>query len=601
MANDKRFVAKNGLQAQSTLYVSPDGSQNILVSMLDTDVLSINGAIDGTTFSGTSFTGGSFSGSTYTSTVATGTAPLTVASTTRVANLNVASAGLADAWTTARTLSLTGAVTGSVAIDGSGDVSLSTIATNDPTLTLSGDASGSATFTNLGDATLSVTIANDSHTHAFDNLTNKTSGTGNYSTTGNLESGRASGGVALTINDGQGDANVTFNHANGTAEQAGNVGRIEVNTDTTTSAYMAFHVANNASAGAVTPAEIFRVVPTGVEVTSGTYTGNGSGLTSVDAATAQQWATARTLSLTGAVTGSVSIDGSGNVSLATTATSDPTLTLSGDASGTATFTNLGNATLTVSVSQAGNADTLDSLNSTQFLRSDADDTTSGTLTVNGSGGIDAQRGTTGGYGTTAGTGTDWGANIWGMGSAYNSSGSGTSFVVGDHYGLVWLRDTEAAVTSTIVDEGMYVYRAGTKLAGIGRSGHWFSGEVRATGDVTSFYSDERLKNFHGKIDSALDKVSALNGYYYTENELAKSLGYNNDKMQLGVSAQEVQKVFPEAVATAAISYKDGVDDEYLTVKYEKLVPALIEAVKEQQVQIDELTAKVNALLAAGSK
>jgi len=78
----------------------------------------------------------------------------------------------ADKWTTARTLSLTGAVTGSVSWDGSGNASLATTATSDPTLTLSGDASGSATFTNLGNATLSVTVADDSHNHTISNVDN---------------------------------------------------------------------------------------------------------------------------------------------------------------------------------------------------------------------------------------------------------------------------------------------------------------------------------------------------------------------------------------------------------------------------------------------
>ena len=69
----------------------------------------------------------------------------------------------------------------------------------------------------------------------------------------------------------------------------------------------------------------------------------------VAASTAATLATARNIAVTGAVTGSTSFDGSGNVSISTTATADPTLTLSGDASGSATFTNLGNATLTVTV------------------------------------------------------------------------------------------------------------------------------------------------------------------------------------------------------------------------------------------------------------
>ena len=80
----------------------------------------------------------------------------------------------------------------------------------------------------------------------------------------------------------------------------------------------------------------------------------------------------------------------------------------------------------------------------------------------------------------------------------------------------------------------------------------------------------------------MNKVLTLNGYYFTENEVAKSLGYNNDKMQVGVSAQEVQAVLPEVVTAAPI------DDKYLTVKYEKLVPLLIEAIKELKAELDEV-------------
>jgi len=69
----------------------------------------------------------------------------------------------------------------------------------------------------------------------------------------------------------------------------------------------------------------------------------------IAASTASTLATARNIAVTGAVTGNADFDGSGNISISTTATSDPTLTLSGDASGSATFTNLGNATLSVTV------------------------------------------------------------------------------------------------------------------------------------------------------------------------------------------------------------------------------------------------------------
>jgi len=116
-----------------------------------------------------------------------------------------------------------------------------------------------------------------------------------------------------------------------------------------------------------------------------------------------------------------------------------------------------------------------------------------------------------------------------------------------------------------------------------------TGNFTATGEVTAYYSDERLKTFKGTISNALDKVKSLNGYLYTENEVAKSLGYNNEDTQVGVSAQEVEKVLPEVVAPSPR------DPQYLTVKYEKLVPLLIEAIKEQQQQIDELKNTINEL------
>ncbi|MCA1800266.1 MAG: tail fiber domain-containing protein, partial [Actinobacteria bacterium] len=462
--------------------------------------------------------------------------------------------------------------------------------------TLSGDASGSATFTNLGNATLSVSVNNDSHTHQFNNLTSKTSGTGDYKTDGNLVAGRGSGSIALTVNDSQGNANVTFNHENGVPDSTGSAARITSPVDSS-GGQLTFEVADSATAGStVSTTPILTLSTSGANLTTGSYSGNGGGLTNVSAVTASQWATARTITLSGAVTGSTSINGSSNVTISTTATSDPTLTLSGDATGSATFTNLGNATLNVSVSQATNASTLDSLNSTEFLRSNATDVASGRLTFSSASGLEVPYGPHGGYGDSNGSGTSWGAPIWSMGDAYNGSGSGTSYSVGN-YNLSWLRGSHPSAEG-VVGEGVYYYRAGNRFAAMGDAGTLFSTIVRATGDVVAFYSDERLKDFHGTIDSALDKVTALNGYYFTENEVAKSLGYDNKERQIGVSAQEVQKVFPEAIAIAPVSYQDGVDEEYLTVKYEKLVPALIEAIKEQQQQIDTLTEQVNKLLAA---
>jgi hypothetical protein len=73
-----------------------------------------------------------------------------------------------------------------------------------------------------------------------------------------------------------------------------------------------------------------------------------------------------------------------------------------------------------------------------------------------------------------------------------------------------------------------------------------AGDIRATGDITASYSDDRLKTRIGLIENALDKVLALNGFYYVPNELAQSLGYENTTQRVGVSAQEVEAVLPEA-------------------------------------------------------
>jgi hypothetical protein len=121
-----------------------------------------------------------------------------------------------------------------------------------------------------------------------------------------------------------------------------------------------------------------------------------------------------------------------------------------------------------------------------------------------------------------------------------------------------------------------------------------AGEIRATNNITAYYSDARLKDFKGKIGDALYKVSQLNGYYYTENEKAEEFGYNNKELQVGVSAQEVQAVLPEVIAPAPFDMNENNEsksgDNYMTVRYEKLVPLLIEAIKELKAEVEALKA-----------
>jgi hypothetical protein len=113
----------------------------------------------------------------------------------------------------------------------------------------------------------------------FSALGNKGSGTGDYSTSGYLEAGRGSGGVALTHNDGYGNANVTFNHVDGTPEQAGSSGRIVVTTDSTT-AKMTFELKDSVSNGtAVNTPSVMELSTSGVYVVGVLNLGHSSDTT----------------------------------------------------------------------------------------------------------------------------------------------------------------------------------------------------------------------------------------------------------------------------------------------------------------------------------
>ena len=119
--------------------------------------------------------------------------------------------------------------------------------------------------------------------------------------------------------------------------------------------------------------------------------------------------------------------------------------------------------------------------------------------------------------------------------------------------------------------------------GIGTGATGTTGEIRATNNITAYYSDDRLKTKLGNIENALDKIDELSGFYYEENELAESLGYTKHR-QVGVSAQQVQKQFPDS----GVVVPAPIDENYLTVRYEKLIPLLIEGIKELRAEVKEI-------------
>jgi len=122
----------------------------------------------------------------------------------------------------------------------------------------------------------------------------------------------------------------------------------------------------------------------------------------------------------------------------------------------------------------------------------------------------------------------------------------------------------------------------------------YTGSFSATGNITAYSSDERLKENIAVISDPIRKLKSIGGYSYTWNEEAvTAVGFTPEsKDEHGVIAQEIQKVIPDAVTSAPFDTdEDGNSksgEDYLTVRYERIVPLLIEAIKDQQVQIDKL-------------
>jgi hypothetical protein len=112
------------------------------------------------------------------------------------------------------------------------------------------------------------------------------------------------------------------------------------------------------------------------------------------------------------------------------------------------------------------------------------------------------------------------------------------------------------------------------------------GEIRASSEITAYFSsDQRLKENIKLIENPITIIDQIRGvtFDWTDEHMARrggEDGYFVRKHDIGVIAQEVQAVLPELVGTR--------EDGYLAVKYEKMVPLLIEAIKAQQKTIDSL-------------
>jgi hypothetical protein len=180
-------------------------------------------------------------------------------------------------------------------------------------------------------------------------------------------------------------------------------------------------------------------------------------------------------------------------------------------------------------------------------------------------------------------GSNGNINITGSIAVSKNNAAGGGIILADDGDIVDLNDGYCAMRFS---SGVRVF-SGNRSGSVRHTLH-SNGTFSATGDVIAFASDNRLKNIEGRVENALDIVDKLNGYYYHFNELAGEFEYDTKSRQVGVSAQEVEAVIPEVVKPAPIN--EGNDTDYKTVQYEKLVPVLIEAIKELRIEIETLKA-----------
>ena len=108
-----------------------------------------------------------------------------------------------------------------------------------------------------------------------------------------------------------------------------------------------------------------------------------------------------------------------------------------------------------------------------------------------------------------------------------------------------------------------------------------------TGNITAYYSsDITLKDNVRPIESAIFKVQQIRGVTFDWNEKSSKLQQEKGH-DVGLIAQEVEKVLPEVIQIR----EDGIK----AIAYEKVVPLLVEAIKEQQTLIEDLSNRIKTL------
>jgi hypothetical protein len=286
-----------------------------------------------------------------------------------------------------------------------------------------------------------------------------------------------------------------------------------------------------------------------------------------------------------------------------------------------------------------NADTVDGIQGASLLRSDANDSFSGTLS--GTGSINITGNVTGNLFTGDGSGltgisADDANTLDGIDSTgflRSTTTASQNIYIRNASPTIYMRDTNANVSMLHQNSGVfYLLRGGNDSTSWSQvDGRWpleinvtnnnmtTGGSINARTEITAYGSDERLKENVRTIENALDKVKSLDGVFYDWKDMVEDVGFfpTRRKDEAGVLAQQVEKVLPQAVALAPFDADWDRDENgnatessemhsisgenYLTVKYEKLAPLFIEAIKEQDAKIEAQATEIAELKAMVQK
>ena len=150
---------------------------------------------------------------------------------------------------------------------------------------------------------------------------------------------------------------------------------------------------------------------------------------------------------------------------------------------------------------------------------------------------------------------------------------------------------ENYISTSTTNDGATNVRLGDKLM-IGADSNpvaalHVTGAGLFTGNITAYYSsDITLKDNVRPIESAIFKVQQIRGVEFDWNEKAGKIEQEKGH-DVGLIAQEVEKVLPEVIQIR----EDGIK----AIAYEKVVPLLVEAIKEQQTLIEDLSNRIKTL------